>query len=472
MIRPLALLVCAFSILFAPRAALAKPKVALTEIEGDTRGDVRAAVAAALDSKELSVVNAKEVNRAVAKVGKVADLTEPDLKKLATTLEADAIVLAKLEREGGTKSLKFRVFVNQAMVKGFTVSFKDPKSPKFRTLLHDKMVEKIGSAEPPDDAVAEPEPEPVAAKPAGSAAKPARPEDKPADAKPAATAAKATAPASDGSRKAAKQVAAVEQTEGLEVSSAPAAAAPRTANLIPIRVDVGVSAVRRSFAFDTSTAGDPKDASSSPGPGVRVGAEAYPLMLTMPASPLAKLGLAVEYDKTFASKVTDAPISQSHFSIGLRYRYAFGTRELSPTLTAGVGFGKWSFSADGADLDMAGQAALAKSAPASDLTVIDPGVAFRYPLTPRFAVIVAARGMLITGAGTIQEAASYGSGTAFGIDADLGLDIVLGKRFVARVAGELTQIGYSFNGDGALAEGVGGLTDRSLGGTATLGVLY
>ncbi|MBC7977031.1 MAG: hypothetical protein H7138_18805 [Myxococcales bacterium] len=470
MIRPLALLVCAFSILFVPSAALAKPKVALTEIEGDTRGDVRAAVAAALDGKELSLVNAKEVNRAVAKVGKVADLTEPDLKKLATTLEADAIVLAKLEREGGTKSLKFRLYVNQAMVKGFTVSFKDPKSPKFRTLLHDKMVEKIGSAEDADDAD-EAEPEPVAAKPTGSAAKPAKPEDtkppKAEDAEPSDT-----KPSDAGSRKATKQVAAVDKTERLEVRSSTAAAHPRSANLIPIRVDVGVSAVRRSFAFDTTMAGNPKDVSSSPGPGVRVGAEAYPLVLTMPASPLARLGLAVEYDKTFASKVTDAPVSQSHFSIGLRYRHAFGTSALSPTLTAGVGFGKWSFSPDGGDLDAAAQTELAKSAPASDLTVIDPGVAFRYPLNPRFAIVVAARGLLITGAGAIQEAASYGSGTAYGIDADLGLDIVLGKRFVARVAGELTQIGYSFNGDGALADNVGGLTDRSLGGTATLGVLY
>jgi hypothetical protein len=231
-------------------------------------------------------------------------------------------------------------------------------------------------------------------------------------------------------------------------------------------------------------AGNPANVALSPGPGVRVGAELYPLLLTMPASPLAKVGLAVEYDRTLVSEVPTAadaaPANQSHFSVGLRYRHAFNATELSPTLTAGVGFSKWSFSADTFDLDAAGQAEVAKSAPATDLTVIDPGVAFRYPLTPRFAVIAAARVMLITGAGPIQENTAYGSGTAFGIDADLGLDIVLNKRFVVRVAGELTQIGYSFDGFGTLSnldgntatKEVGGLTDRSLGGTATLGVLY
>src|ERR1051325_8853274 len=146
MTRPLALLSFAAFVL-SSQAASAKPKVALRRIEGDASGDVRDAVVEALDGgKELSLISGREVNRAVDKLGDLADLTEKDFKKLATELEADAIVLGKLDKVGSAKTLKFRLYVHKKMAKGFTVSFKDAKSEKFRSLLHDKMLDKIGAA--------------------------------------------------------------------------------------------------------------------------------------------------------------------------------------------------------------------------------------------------------------------------------------------------------------------------------------
>src|SRR3954469_5318245 len=145
MTRPLAL-VCCTALLFLSRAAHAKPKVALTQIEGDASGEVRDAVAEALEGKELSLIGSKEVNRAVDKIGDVADLTEKDFKKLASELEADAIVAGKLDKVGTARTLKFRLFVHKKMAKGFTMSFKDTKSEKFRSLLHDKIIDKIGAA--------------------------------------------------------------------------------------------------------------------------------------------------------------------------------------------------------------------------------------------------------------------------------------------------------------------------------------
>src|ERR1043165_6811094 len=143
MTRALALIACAVPFLLS-HTAIAKPKVALTQIEGDASGDVRDAVAEALEGKELSLIGSREVNRAVDKVGDLADLTEKDFKKLATELEAEAIIAGKLEKVGTAKTLKFRLFVHKKMAKGFTVSFKDAKSEKFRTMLHDKMIDKIG----------------------------------------------------------------------------------------------------------------------------------------------------------------------------------------------------------------------------------------------------------------------------------------------------------------------------------------
>src|SRR3954470_4457923 len=146
MTRALALICCAASFLVS-HAASAKPsRVALTQIEGDATGDVHDAVAEALEGKELSLIASREVNRAVDKLGDLSDLSEKDFKKLASELDADAIVAGKLDKCGTARTLKFRLFVHKKMAKGFTVSFKDAKSEKFRTMLHDKMVEKIGAS--------------------------------------------------------------------------------------------------------------------------------------------------------------------------------------------------------------------------------------------------------------------------------------------------------------------------------------
>src|ERR1700704_2260866 len=103
MTRPLALVTCAVLMVVPNLVSAAKPKVALTPIDGDASGDVRAAVADALDGGELSLIGSKEVNRAVDKLGDVADLTDKDVKKLANELEADAVVLGKLDKVGASK---------------------------------------------------------------------------------------------------------------------------------------------------------------------------------------------------------------------------------------------------------------------------------------------------------------------------------------------------------------------------------
>src|SRR5437016_976645 len=121
MTRPLAL-VAFTAFLLTSHAAAAKPKVALTQIDGDASGDLHDAVAEALEGKELSLSSSREVNRAVGRLGDLADLSEKDLKRLANDLEADAIVLGKLEKVGGSKALKFRIYLHKKMAKGFTVS--------------------------------------------------------------------------------------------------------------------------------------------------------------------------------------------------------------------------------------------------------------------------------------------------------------------------------------------------------------
>jgi hypothetical protein len=176
------------------------------------------------------------------------------------------------------------------------------------------------------------------------------------------------------------------------------------------------------------------------------------------------------------------PVKQSHYSIDALYRLAFGRAETSPTLTLGVGYGKRLFSPDLAGVtDPQILLAIRRDTPTSEYTVIDPGLTFRLPVTRMVAVSLGGRGMLITSAGSIQTGASYGRAKVYGVDATAAIDVILGSRFALRFAGDFTQVGFEFQGAGQLSNGldgdlkskdVGGLADRSIGGSATLAVLY
>jgi len=497
MIRPQPFVVC-LALVLSWRVALARPKVALTPIEGDASGEIREAVAEALEGKELSLIDSKEVKSAVDKLGSRKALTEQDLKKLAGELDADAVIAGKLDRAGETRTLKFRLYVNKQLAKGFTVSFKDARSEKFRTLLHDKMVDKLGAvasddrkpSAPAADDAARPAPD-AGSRPVKPAvpADPAAPAMPPAIAPAAATPAPADASAQPGT--ATPAVAAAGSAGAADTGVATTAAPVRPANLAAARLDAGISFAQRSFAFTSNLAtGKPVDNTLGAAPGIRVEGEVYPLAILKPASPFAKLGLAIDYDKTLGLNVTtgqmpgvNASVNQTAYSVGVRYRYAFGNTPRSATLTAGVGYGKRVFSPDRAGFTNPQAASdSARDNPETSYSIIDPGAAFRMPVTRMVAVSLAARGLVITDTGAISDGAtSYGAASVFGVEVVAGVDVLLGKRFVVRLAGEFVQIGFSFNGGGKLSNGidgdltskdVSGLTDRSLGGTATFGVVY
>jgi hypothetical protein len=488
--------------------AIAKPKVALTQIEGDTDDDVRDAVAEALDGKELSLIGSREVNRAVDKLGDLADLTEKDFRKLANELEADAIVLGKLDKAGGAKTLKFRLFVHRKMAKGFTVSFKDAKSEKFRALLHDKMVDKLAATGAGDGDDEEPararksdddEDESLAKKDRRDrkSARRARDDDEERprksddessdeDERPARRDDDDEAP-----RRSKKKVAAADEAEDVEAGIAVRADGSRAANRAAARVDAGISVVQRSFKFNANDFPEkPRNLTLSPVPGAHIEGEVYPLALTRSTGPATGLGFAFEYDRTLSlSLVTannmgtyTAPVKQSRYSIGVRYRLPLGKTDTSPSLTFGAGYGKRLFSVNLRAVESPeARDELLRDAPSTEYTVIDPGVALRFPVTRAVAFVAGGRGMFIPRTGPIQKGASYGRAKVYGAQVFGALDVVLGTRFALRFSGEFVQIGYTFEGVGELSNGldgdpdnpdVGGLADRSIGGAATLAVMY
>jgi ribosomal protein L21 len=139
---------CLLAVLGFAASAAAAPKVALPAIEGDITGDMRDDVTSALDSSELTMLGEKEVNRVYDRLNleNLTELSEKQAKKLAKDLEADAVltaVLAKKGRNGKTKTLKFRLYVNGKKQRGFTVHFKNAKSNKFKSALRAKVVDRL-----------------------------------------------------------------------------------------------------------------------------------------------------------------------------------------------------------------------------------------------------------------------------------------------------------------------------------------
>jgi hypothetical protein len=136
------------------------------------------------------------------------------------------------------------------------------------------------------------------------------------------------------------------------------------------------------------------------------------------------------------------------------------------------------------DLSAAGtndtlRATLKQNTPETLYTMLDPGAMFRLPVTRLVAFALGGRAMIITSAGPIQSASSYGRARVYGAEGIAALDVVLGQHLGLRFSGEYSQIGYSFLGSGALTDldgnkmrDVGGLADRTIGGAATLTVLY
>ena len=140
--RTLATLV--FVLVAVPGLALAKPRVALVPLDNDSGGDVQDAVVDALGGDELALVGPKQVARAEDKLGLDGALSEKQLKKLASELEADAVVQASVSMKGSNKVLHFKLFVHGKKQKGFKIEFGSASSKKFKSALHDKMVDKLG----------------------------------------------------------------------------------------------------------------------------------------------------------------------------------------------------------------------------------------------------------------------------------------------------------------------------------------
>jgi ribosomal protein L21 len=495
---------CLLAVLGFAASAAAAPKVALPAIEGDITGDMRDDVTSALDSSELTMLGEKEVNRVYDRLNleNLTELSEKQAKKLAKDLEADAVltaVLAKKGRNGKTKTLKFRLYVNGKKQRGFTVHFKNAKSNKFKSALRAKVVDRLSGESQAEPAVAKETPDEGEGEvKRRKAVKPAEDEEDP---NPKAKEDKQVAEQEDdededtGKKKRKKKKVASSDDDDAELeASIEAKFEPQhTANRAAARLDAGMSFGNRSLVFTNRSnfPEGPKPFRSSPVPGARVEGELYPFAFVNPDSPLAGLGFAGMYDKTLklqletsAERGVKVPVDQSAYSFGVRFRYVIGKRATSPSIVAGVDYGRRRWKANRSGLmDRTSNNGLGSlDLPDTNYAFTAPTLGLRVPVHPMVALVADGSVLFVSKAGPIQKSDMYGKAKILGFSVGAGIDVTIANRFALRAQFEMTQFGYTFvDGGGELANGrdmdpmtqdIGGAQDRSLGGSATLGVLY
>ncbi|MBP9084800.1 MAG: hypothetical protein KBG15_01730 [Kofleriaceae bacterium] len=279
-----------------------------------------------------------------------------------------------------------------------------------------------------------------------------------------------------------------DESEDDELSAAQLYAMTHGANRAAIRVDFGPSMVARSLSFNSNLIDNPpRGYSNSPVPGARIAVEFYPLALRKRLGAAAGLGFGLDYDRTLSLSVrvpqTDGsvislPTAQSRLYADLRYRVVFGNRAASPSLTVIAGYGQRDFSVDRLPLSASG---IVLDMPDVGYRIFAPGLNARFPVASAVALGVQARGLLVFDAGAIQTKQEYGQATITGVEANVSIDILLGARFALKVAGDVAVLGYSFTGNGEQSNNrdmdpatkdVGGASDRYLGGSVTMAVLY
>ena len=480
-----------------PAGVLARPKlkVAVAPLVGDAGNKIANAVVEALAGKDFAVVGPREVRREMTRLGLSDELDARTARKLASKLGVVAVIDGTVSKTSGKRSLHLEVHRRGKSDLGFTVEFKSATSKGFRRGIHDEISKKLDGAgeDPADDEGEDPKPAQVAddgdrqRKVADDeAARPARKSDDDDDRKRKLTdddaATRRSRKSSDDGRKG-KRVAAANE-DGGEPAVRKRKNRKRDDEPAPqpmARVGAGGSLGQRQLSWNTRAGFTqvPPRVGTFAGAG-RVDGEIYPFALAEVNGGLAGLGLAAAYDKTFGlaiqvpNRTVSAPITQSHYAIGVRYRLGIGE---AGSVAVGLDYYRRRYVAErgglmGATLD----------APDVDYTAVAPGASVRVPVTSSIVAFGGADGLLILGAGAIQKSTSYGPATVYGLEGTAGVDIAIAKQIGVRVAAEYSQIMFTFNPKGStLANNrdndpttvdVTGAADRSIGVAAMLCLTY
>ncbi len=437
-----------FVILSGVRTAAAeRTRIAVIAVEPDSRGAMAAALATALEKTGFAVVYPSVAAKAVFELRLAElDLTDHDAAQLARRLMVDVVVTATLATTRGRRTLEILAYVASTHAARFTIAVDDLRTRQGRRRLRTGMEERVRALRE----------------------EPGVPIDLPTDSRPPEPPGRIEIPRSD-----------LSTTLRLPPAPTPTAAVTSRARRRPEQIELalGVSVSARELVFASREFPQaPRPFQGAPLPGTRIEGAAYPLGGALGGIPVA-VGIGGELDRTSNHQLESSaeparPVDgrAGWWSLGIRLRLG-STRN---SVVLGVGYGRRSRSArrdallDPSSLDL----------PDVSYTTIDPGLAARLTIVGRLAAVVAIRALVIADAGAIQEPSSYGRAEVFGVWGRAGFELAIRPRLSFVLAAEISHVGFTFTGDGVMANGrdgdpstrdVGGASDRTIGGLLVVG---
>ena len=240
-------------------------------------------------------------------------------------------------------------------------------------------------------------------------------------------------------------------------------------------LDAGGQYARRTLTYDYAAGmmnGPPGVGTAAPAGSIA--GEVYPGAFSRNGESRGNgIGLFGAYDYTFGLGIAvpggggTAPIKDGHYEIGARYRVVFG----GSSIAFGAAYWRRWYIAQRGGLAM-GQTL---DMPDVDYKAVAPGAVLRIPAAPKIGVVVALDVPLMLDAGPVAKSNSYGPADVLAFDVLAGAQFALAPHYALQLRADLDQVGLSFKAkplSGAATRGVSGATDRTIGLTATLTILY
>jgi hypothetical protein len=405
-------------VLVWPALVFARPRVAVAPLDGDTDGKIGALVhaAAAANAKVLST-------KTVAKALKELKIKDPDsshaAKQLRKHLEVDAVIYGKVERVGAKKQLKLSVYTRGKKPDRFELEYKQASSKAFQKQLREELANRLAPEENTQDDADE----------VASARKHA---NDPVDEHP-------DEPATDVDRNHVAQAA--------------------------VFFDVGIGGVHRTLDYVVNAGGTKPPRVGTGAFAFHLAGEIYPGAFDSVESTIAALGVFGSVDKGVGLSIAipgatqSAPISETSYVIGARYRFMFG----QSSLAVGLGFWSESFIANRSTLTSSTQLNM----PDTDYKAIGPDVLLRLAVAPTVGLTVQADLPFAFSSGPITDPNYYGAASVLAFAIELGADVALDRHYGLHFGGFFHQEGLSFK-QGMLSSA----TDRTMGASAAFALMY
>jgi hypothetical protein len=410
-----------------PALAFARPKIAVAPIAGDDDGKVTAAVAEEA-SQHATVVDPEPTKRALERLGYSDASSKKAQKALRKRLGVDVIIYGQVESKKGKQKLTLEVSGRNKRSGEIELSFKNASSNKFREELRDDLGKQLAGAE-------------------GEASEDDddnKDKDKDKEKSKELTVYRPFRHGGDGGDNGPRH--------------------PLTESALWL--DGGAAGLHRSLTYETTGAASPPPPVGTASVSGEIEAEVYPAAFDSLASGASGIGFAATVAKTVGLSIAvpgsnlSAPIDESRYTIGARYRLHFG----QTTLAFGAAFWRQTFVADRGGLGMA-----QLDMPDTAYNAIAPQLVLRVAATPKIALLAQVDVPLIFSSGQITTGTQLGQATILAAAGEGAIDFSLAEHYGLRFALLYDQVDFLFQ---APRRGVSAAIDRTLGLTGTFALFY